>query len=163
MKHYRYDDTRNFEKHRAQEWSREHKAGGFKCAHCRRFVVINDMMGTANRNHCNVCLWSKHVDEAKGDRRSICHGGMGPVGLTLKHDGFGRTGEIMIIHRCLTCQKISINRIARDDLEESVTGVFRASFMMLPETKDRISRQGIYLLLEIDNEIVHTQLYGYRP
>ena len=39
----------------------------------KRWVVINDYMGTKNRNHCNLCLWSKHVDEAKGDRRADCH------------------------------------------------------------------------------------------
>lgn len=160
MKRYEDSDYFNYDKYKAQEWKREHDAGGFKCSHCKQFVIINDIMGTANRNHCNMCLWSKHVDEAKGDRRATCHGGMEPVGLTFKHEGHGKIGEIMLIHLCLMCQKISINRIARDDPEHKVLEIFEISRDLNDNIKRRLKSQDIYLLSEIDNEELHVQLFG---
>lgn len=160
MKRYEYSDDFNHDKYRAQEWNREHKAGGFKCSHCKQFVVINDIMGTANRNHCNICLWSKHVDEAKGDRRSRCQGGMEPIGLTFKHEGHGRLGEIMLIHLCSVCQKISINRIARDDPEYKILEIFEASYSVSDSIKRRLVTQGIYLLDSMDAQELSVQLFG---
>ncbi len=147
----RYENSRlNHDKYRAKEWKREHDGGGFKCSHCKQFVVINDIMGTANRNHCNMCLWSKHVDEAKGDRKAICNGGMEPIGLTFKHDGYGKIGEIMLIHQCSVCQKISINRIARDDPEHKILEVFEQSFSLNNSLKQRLGKKDIDLLPEHD-------------
>ncbi len=160
MKRYGYSRDFNYEKYRAREWNKEHKAGGFKCSHCNRFVVINDIMGTTNRNHCNVCLWSKHVDETKGDRRSTCNGGMEPIGLTFKHEGYNRIGEIMLIHLCSSCQKISINRIARDDAEHFILEIFDRSFGLSTAIMRRLAGQGVYLLDELDRHQVNTQLFG---
>jgi hypothetical protein len=159
----RYENSRfNYDKYRTQKWHTEHKSGGFRCAHCRQFVVINDMMGTANRNHCNVCLWSKHVDETKGDRRADCNGGMAPVGLTFRQEGHGRVGEITLIHLCSTCQKISINRIARDDLETEILHVFTQSLSVGSALRKRLMGSGIYLLTSTDKEEVASQLFGSR-
>lgn len=72
MKRYEDSDYFNYDKYRAQEWKREHDAGGFKCSHCKQFVVINDIMGTVNRNHCSWCLWSRHVDEVKVRLVKLC-------------------------------------------------------------------------------------------
>ncbi len=160
MKRYEYSDDFNYNKYRAQEWKREHEAGGFRCSHCKQFVVINDIMGTVNRNHCNWCLWSKHVDEAKGDRRAICNGGMEPIGLTFKHGGYGRIGEIMLTHLCSTCQKISINRIARDDPEDSILQIFSRSFGLSGDMKRRLDKADIYLLAESDKSELLVQLFG---
>lgn len=160
MKRYEYSDDFNHDKYRAQVWKREHNAGGFRCSHCRQFVVINDIMGTANRNHCNLCLWSKHVDETKGDRRAICNGGMGPIGLTFKHEGYGKMGEIMLIHLCSSCQKISINRIARDDPECKVLEIFEKSSSLSDGIKQRLDNNGIYLLNSRDAQELSAQLYG---
>lgn len=160
MKRYKYSDAFNYDKHRAQERKREHSAAGFKCSHCKQFVVINDIMGTANRNHCNWCLWSKHVDIDKGDRRSSCHGGMEPIGLTFKHEGLGRIGEVMLIHLCSLCQKISINRIARDDPEYKILEVFEGSFDLSDQAKQRIDTHDIYLLTSRDAQELSTQLFG---
>jgi hypothetical protein len=153
---YTFDE----EKYKAQSWKNEHKGGGFRCSHCKQFVVINDIMGTANRNHCNMCLWSKHVDEHKGDRKASCQGGMEPIGLTFKHEGFGRIGEIMLIHLCSSCQKISINRTARDDMEDKILTVFERSFSLDHNVKDRLSHKDIKLLTKADDEAVKTQLFG---
>jgi hypothetical protein len=160
MKRYEYSDNFNHDKCKAQEWKQEHKAGGFRCSHCRQFVVINDLMGTANRNHCNICLWSKHVDEAKGDRRATCNGGMEPIGLTFKHEGYGRIGEIMLIHLCSVCQKISINRIARDEPEYKILEVFNESFSLNDDIKQRLDKAGVYMLTEPDKPELSMQLFG---
>lgn len=160
MKRYEDSDYFNYDKYKAQEWKREHDAGGFKCSHCKQFVIINDSMGTANRNHCNWCLWSKHVDEVKGDRRATCKGGMEPIGLTFKHEGRGKIGEIMLIHLCSSCSKISINRIARDDPEHKVVDIFYQSLDLETQTKQRLNKAGIDSLERADTEEINLQLFG---
>ncbi|HEU4914403.1 MAG TPA: RNHCP domain-containing protein [Candidatus Saccharimonadales bacterium] len=135
-------------------------SGGFTCSHCRHFVVINRTIGTGNRNHCNWCLWSKHVDVAKGDRKAICRGGMMPIGLTFKHEGYGRIGEIMLIHLCSACSKVSINRIARDDLEHKILEVFYASSQLSKQSQRMLQTGGIYLLTKADEQQVGRQLFG---
>lgn len=150
----------DFEKYRKQERLREDKAGGFRCSHCKQWVVINDWMGSRNRNHCNICFWSKHVDEKKGDRTATCHGGMKPIGLTFKHEGIGKQGEIMLIHLCCGCQKLSINRIVRDDPEPTILDVFNTSLGIDGPMKTRLKNEGIYLLIDMDRQEVMTQLYG---
>ena len=162
MKRYEnnFNSDIDYVKKRTQEWKREHDAGGFRCSHCKQFVVIHDMMGTANRNHCNHCLWSRHVDENKGDRRAACHGGMEPIGLTFKHEGYGKIGEIMIIHLCSLCQKISINRIARDDPEDRILEIFEHSHYLSKNLKKRLSLARIYLLNRGDAEELNIQLFG---
>lgn len=138
----------------------KNSAGGFRCSHCKHFVVINGSMGTANRNHCNWCLWSKHVDNSKGDRRSHCWGGMESIGLTFKHEGYGRIGEIMLIHLCSLCKKISINRIARDDPEYRLIEVFDESHCLDDGIKQQLDLQGIYLLNSSDSHELSVQLFG---
>lgn len=164
MKHYKNRSSRgtsfNHEKHRAQQWKQEHEAGGFRCSHCRSFVIINDIMGTANRNHCNLCLWSKHVDDTKGDRRATCQRGMQPIGLTFKHEGMGRVGELMLIHCCSGCDKLSINRLARDDLDDQVIAVFRESHAMEYRLLEFCRKQDIYVLDSHDEAALHAQLFG---
>lgn len=160
MNYYEESRNRTAKKHTARQWKRESSAGGFTCRHCKRFVVINGIMGTANRNHCPLCLWSRHVDEAKGDRRATCQGGMEPIGLTYKHDGYGRQGEIMIIHLCLSCQKLSINRIARDDDEQQLLCVFEQSLRLGEDMRMRLHMHDIYLLDMTDSDTLHRQLFG---
>lgn len=154
MKHrYGY----NFEREKERQSRSEDRAGGFKCTHCKQWVGFDPYMGTNNRNHCNVCLWSKHVDQKKGDRKASCHGGMKPIGLTFKQEGYGRQGEIMLVHYCCSCQKISINRVARDDIESNIISVFEAS---LHQDKTQFVKAGIRLLNELDRNKVMTQLFG---
>ncbi|MDP2649533.1 MAG: RNHCP domain-containing protein [bacterium] len=93
----------------------------FVCLNCKKEVKDSPEMGTRNRNHCPFCLYSLHVDEYRaGDRKSVCHGAMEPIGLTFKKEKSNKykredKGEIMLIHKCTLCGKISINRIAGDD------------------------------------------------
>ena len=59
---------------------------------------------------------------------------MKPIGLTFKKDG-----ELMIVHKCLNCGKISRNRIAGDDNPYAI----------------------VPLSNEEDKQAVLTILYGY--
>ena len=158
----KYHDDYLYEKKRKKEWNKEHAAGGFRCAHCRVWVTINDYIGTKNRNHCNYCLWSKHVDIKKGDRKESCHGGMRPAGLTFKQEGYGRQGELMLIHQCATCEKVSINRIAADDDNEAVMDLFRLSCRISGELARRLCHASINWLHPEDENEVYTQLFGNR-
>lgn len=140
---------------------RQERADGFKCSHCKRWVVINQYIGTANRNHCNLCLWSKHVDVKKGDRKSHCQAGMRPVGLTFRIEGNAKRGEIMLIHACSWCPKISINRIARDDGEQEILSIFEGSMHIPGELKARIEAGEIYLADAADKRTLLDQLFGH--
>jgi DNA-directed RNA polymerase subunit RPC12/RpoP len=96
------------------------------CLNCKREIPDNKLIGTANRNHCPFCLWSRHLDlNIPGDRKATCHGLMEPIGITFKDEGFDKwgkkkQGEIMLIHKCMVCGKISKNRIAGDDEPEKI-------------------------------------------
>lgn len=67
-------------------------------------------MGTRHRNHCPVCLWSRHLDDDPGDRAADCGGDMEPIAIAPKPNG-----EWTVVHRCLRCDTIGRNRIAGDD------------------------------------------------
>jgi len=143
--------------------TRKHKQehdNGFKCSHCKQWVVINPFIGTANRNHCNLCLWSKHVDNKKGDRRAICQAGMRPVGITFRIENSNTRGEIMLIHACAGCPKLSINRIAGDDGEVQILELFGRSFDMSAELRGEIEKGGIYIASINDRRHILDQLYG---
>jgi hypothetical protein len=144
----------------------EEKKGGFRCCRCGQWVPFSEFMGTIHRNHCPFCLCSKHVDlEKPGDRKSKCQAGMKPIGLTFKHEGvdkYGRSrqGELMLIHECTGCGKISINRIAADDSEEAILKVFKESQKLGQEKRDQLAQSGIELLEDEAREKILTQLYG---
>jgi len=104
----------------------------FVCGHCGKEVTSNESIGTHQRNHCPFCLWSKHVDEVPGDRKSDCFGVMMPIALTFKEEGvdkYGkkRQGEIMLVHECTKCHKISYNRLAGDDDEKAIMKIYEDS------------------------------------
>jgi hypothetical protein len=82
----------------------------FKCGHCKAFIGPT-VSGGRHRNHCPLCLYSRHVDDRyPGDRASRCRSLMAPVGT------FHRPkGEQVIVHRCLGCGIERHNRVAADD------------------------------------------------
>jgi hypothetical protein len=90
-------------------------------AHCLNFVpAAHFISDDNNRNHCPYCLWSCLLDLfAAEDRLSACKGQMKPIGLTMKKGRnkyqLGGRGELMLIHECIECGSLSINRIATDD------------------------------------------------
>jgi hypothetical protein len=81
----------------------------FRCRHCGLDVPL-DAPGTAHRNHCPTCLWSRHVDDHPGDRAADCGSSMEPIAVTARPDG-----EWLLVHRCGGCDTIHLNRIAGDD------------------------------------------------
>jgi hypothetical protein len=84
-------------------------AASFRCRRCRLDVSMA-APGTAHRNHCPNCLWSRHVDHAPGDRAAACAGAMEPIAVSARDDG-----EWALVHRCASCAALRVNRIAGDD------------------------------------------------
>jgi hypothetical protein len=140
---------------------RQESGGGFKCSHCKQWVVVGQYMGTANRNHCNLCLWSKHVDIKKGDRRATCQAGMQPIGLTFRIEDSMHRGEIMLIHACAGCAKLSINRIAADDGEDQIMTIFEVSLHLSTERRQELAAAGIYRATDDDRQTILDQLFGF--
>ncbi len=70
-----------------------------------------DAPGTAHRNHCPNCLWSRHLDDDRpGDRDADCGSAMEPIAVSVRGDG-----EWVLVHRCTGCGVIHLNRTAADD------------------------------------------------
>ena len=70
-----------------------------------------DAPGTAHRNHCPTCLWSRHLDDdVPGDRDADCGSAMEPIAVSVRGDG-----EWVLIHRCTGCDELHLNRSAGDD------------------------------------------------
>lgn len=82
----------------------------FKCGRCRAFIGPT-VSGGRHRNHCPLCLTSRHVDLRRpGDRASPCRALMPAIGVTYRPDG-----EQMVVHRCNGCGVERQNRVAADD------------------------------------------------
>ena len=82
----------------------------FRCGYCRLDVSM-DALGTAHRNHCPNCLWSRHLDDdTPGDRDARCGALMEPIAITVRGDG-----EWVLVHRCRSCDELHLNRSAGDD------------------------------------------------
>jgi hypothetical protein len=82
----------------------------FRCGHCGADVT-HHAPGTAHRNHCPNCLWSRHLDDARpGDRAADCGALMEPIAITVRGDG-----EWILVHRCTGCDQLHLNRTAGDD------------------------------------------------
>ena len=144
----------------------EEKKREFRCCNCGQWVSFSEFMGTEHRNHCSFCLWSRHIDLKKpGDRKSKCQAGMKPIGLTFKHEGvdkYGRLrkGELMLIHECVNCGKICLNRIAGVDNTEAILKIFEESQGLSSEKRRRLEHSGIEALSKENREEVFTQLFG---
>jgi hypothetical protein len=65
--------------------------------------------GDGYTNHCQACLWSKHVDVNPGDRASDCGGMMRPKSLENKSDVF------YIVHECVKCGHVKRNKAQKGD------------------------------------------------
>jgi RNHCP domain len=83
----------------------------FRCRHCH-LDVPTAAPGTAHRNHCPHCLWSRHVDDAPGDRAAseLCGSAMEPIAVSVRG-----AGEWVLVHRCTGCGSVRLNRTAGDD------------------------------------------------
>lgn len=79
----------------------------FVCENCGAKV---NKLGYTARDHCPYCLFSKHVDNFPGDRKSLCFGKLKPIGIEkTKKDNY------KIIFKCEKCGEIKKNICAEDD------------------------------------------------
>ena len=93
----------------ARRGERRQRQRSFRCGHCR-LDVSTRAVGTAHRNHCPNCLWSRHVDDTPGDRAAVCGALMEPIAIAVRGDG-----EWILVHRCRGCDELHLNRTAGDD------------------------------------------------
>jgi hypothetical protein len=81
----------------------------FECEHCG-----HPQRGTGYTNHCERCLWSKHVDVQPGDRAAECGALMQPVAVDTKKAGY------RILQRCVGCEHERWNKAQDDDDFEAI-------------------------------------------
>jgi hypothetical protein len=89
---------------------------------------------------------------------------MQPVGLTLKRTPkkYGpAAGELMLIHRCVECGAISINRLAADDDPEGILALILFPSNEDVQLHDALIADGIQPLAEDDADLVYRRLYGW--
>ena len=87
--------------------SRKTENTNFICANCGKSVIA--LTNGSFRNHCPFCLYSLHVDESIGDRKSSCNGLMKPYGIVY-HSKKG----YQIVHLCCKCNVQRVNKIAEN-------------------------------------------------
>ena len=78
----------------------------FICDNCHKKIT---KLNYTARDHCNYCLYSKHVDINPGDRQNTCQGMLIPIDI----EKF--KGTYKIIYQCAKCGKQHKNIIANDD------------------------------------------------
>lgn len=78
----------------------------FICENCNSIV---EKLNYSARDHCNFCLFSKHLDINPGDRENNCQGLMEPIDIEKFKDSF------KIVYKCQKCNEIHKNIMARDD------------------------------------------------
>lgn len=78
----------------------------FICDNCNKHILP---LGYTARDHCNYCLYSKHVDILPGDRMNPCKGLLKPIGI----EKFKNTYKI--IYKCEKCKELHKNIMANDD------------------------------------------------
>jgi len=87
----------------------------FDCEHCG-----THNHGDGYKNHCEKCLWSKHVDVYPGDRAERCSGMMEPIRIEKKN------GEDSIVHECLKCGIQRANRVHEGDNKDMIIAIAKA-------------------------------------
>ena len=78
----------------------------FICENCKQKI---EKLNYTTRDHCNHCLYSKHLDINPGDRQNKCKGLLKPIGI----EKFKNTYKI--IYKCEKCNQIHKNIMATDD------------------------------------------------
>ncbi|MEU6846006.1 RNHCP domain-containing protein [Streptomyces sp. NPDC046716] len=85
------------------------KISTFACSWCGLTVSATAADG-ARRNLCPSCLHSRHVTDHVEGGPSDCHGRMSPISIAVL-----RTGDWMVIHRCVRCDELTSNPVCADD------------------------------------------------
>lgn len=85
----------------------------FTCENCGTKV---SKAASGCRNHCNECLWSRHVDEnVPGDRTSQCGGMMEPVAIQTN-----KKGDQQVLHECRKCGQKQASKVMPDDNRDMI-------------------------------------------
>lgn len=66
----------------------------FICIKCSKFVSKHP---TTSRDHCNFCLYGRHVDINPGDRLNGCKGVLKPIGIKSNNK------KTQIVYDCERC------------------------------------------------------------
>jgi len=69
-------------------------------------------------------------------------------------------GELMIIHQCLNCGKISPNRIAGDDNEYQMLCILKESLCLSEDLAMKLLSLGLELITNINKEEALISLFG---
>ena len=91
----------------------------FICENCNKQVK---KLNYTARDHCNFCLFSKHVDIMPGDRANNCHGLLKPISI----EKFKNTYKI--IYKCQKRNQIHKNIMAIDDDFEKIIELSKTIF-----------------------------------
>jgi len=83
----------------------------FICDNCNNEV---EELKYSARDHCNYCLYSKHVDIMPGDRSNNCKGLLKPIGIEKYKNTY------KIIYKCEKCHQLHKNIMATDDNFEKI-------------------------------------------
>ena len=70
------------------------------------------------------------------------------------------SGELMIIHQCLNCGKISPNRIAGDDNEYQILSILKESTDLNKKLAIQLRNMGLELITTSNSEEALTSLFG---
>jgi len=89
----------------------------FICENCNRKV---EPLKYSSRDHCNYCLYSKHVDINPGDRLNTCKGMLMPIGIEKFKDTY------KIVYRCNKCNIVHKNIMANDDDMDKIIEISKA-------------------------------------
>ncbi len=110
-----------------------------------------------------------HVDlNTPGDRRSDCYAKMRPVALAFKNykiNPFTERGggELMLIHQCTNCGKLSPNRIAGDDNEYQILCILKESIHLNQTLVNQLKKLGLILIVSNNKEEALVSLFGIQP
>lgn len=90
---------------------------------------------------------------------------MQPIAIALKNykinpfTGRGN-GELMIIHQCLNCSRISPNRIAGDDNEYQILSILKESINLNENIAIQLKNLGLELITALNKEEALISLFG---
>ena len=90
---------------------------------------------------------------------------MKPIGLTMKKSRnkyrLEARGELMLVHECIECSAVSINRIAADDDPSIMVSIFSESGLRSDKVNNVLESYGIVILGAEDIGVVQAGLYGH--
>lgn len=69
-------------------------------------------------------------------------------------------GELMIIHQCLNCGRISPNRIAGDDNEYQILSILKESLTLNESIAIQLKNLGLELITALNKEEALISLFG---